>query len=265
MSEEQTQNTESAASEASSQEASSEVTSAAETNDTTTNTEQVTAKETQPAWEYKGDRKSVPKEFQSYAKGFDRYVSQKDQALAEANRKIQEYESKLASSKQPEKVQEAAVSQDEMDAIALGDSKTLESVLDRLVEKRFEAKVTPIEKKQKELEAHESIKSFSSAHPDFQELLDSPAGEFMVDAARRGASLEQIYQIASDARDHFTQKAEEKRQANLQAKKAGSVTGKSITGTPDVVYVENADEQRRKALELTMKGDKRQVHIRQKK
>lgn len=248
----------------------SEVTPAQDTNDTKTTTE--TNSEVTPskeeAWEYDGNREAVPEQFRKYAVGFDRYVSKKDQALNEYKQKIAEYENKLKSFESKpsntETESPSLVTQDELDAIALGDGKTLEAVIERAVNKRLETSVTPIVMKQKELEAAETIKSFSDLHPDFQELLDSPAGEFMIDAARRGANLEQIYKTATEARSYFQQKAEEKRQTNLANKKAGSVVGKTTSGTSDVIYADNEDEAKRLQIQEVMNGGKRSVHIKPK-
>lgn len=268
-----TNTTEGAETAASSQETTNlEVTPAQDTTTTKTESTTNTTETTPPkeeAWEYNGNREAVPDQFKKYASGFDRYLSKKDQALAEAKKQIAEYESKLKSinppSKSTDKVEETSlVTQDEIDAIALGDGKTLETVIERAVSKRLEASVGPIAMKQKELEAAETIKSFSDIHPDFQELLDSPAGEFMIDAACRGANLEQIYKTATEAKTYFMQQADTKRKADFEAKKAGSVVGKSITGKSDIVYAENEDQAKRLALELGMKGDNRQVHIKPK-
>jgi hypothetical protein len=230
-------------------------------------------------WEYNGDRKAVPKEFEKYVKALDRYVSKKDQTLAETNKRLQEYEAKLKEFQNPkpsntskEEQPQPFVTQDEIDAIALGDAKTLEAVIERKAKALLEANVSPMKNEMKSLamerqerEAAATISAFSDLHPDFQELLKSPAGEYMVNAAKQGMDIETIYKNAAQIRDHFFAAADEKRKADLEAKKAGTVVGKSMPGTSEVVYVDNADEQRRMALELTMKGDKRQVHIRPKK
>lgn len=258
----------------------SEVTPAQETTDTTAKaTEATPPANTEETWEYDGNRQKVPKPFERYAKGFDRYVSRKDQAIAEANKKIQEYESKLkefqtskpTATRQEEQPQ-AFVTQDEIDAIALGDAKTLEAVIERKAKALLEANVSPMKNEMKTLamerqerEAAATISAFSDMHPDFQELLKSPVGEYMVNAAKQGMDLETIHKNASAIRDHFYNSAEEKRKADIEKKKNGSVVGKSIPGTSEVVYVDNADQQRRMALELEIKGDKRQVHIRPKK
>jgi len=160
---------------------------------------------------------------------------------------------------------EPLVTQDEIDAISMGDGKTLQSVIERAVNKRLEATVTPIVQQQKEIEAAKTIESFKAVHPDFQELLDSPAGEFMISAASRGASLEQIYKTATDAKAYFQQKGDEQRKADLEAKKAGSTVGRSIAGSPDVVYAETEDQAKRLAIEMTLKGDKRHVRVKTKK
>ena len=250
-----------------------------ETADTKATDSTVTPKETEAAWEYNGDRKAVPKEFEKYVKALDRYVSKKDQTLAETNKRVQEYEAKLKEFQNPkpsntrtEDVPQPFVTQDEIDAIALGDGKTLEAVIERKAKAMLEANVSPMQNEMKNLamerqerEAAATISAFSDIHPDFQELLKSPVGEYMVNASKQGMDIETIYKNAAQIRDHFFTAADEKRKADLEAKKAGSVVGKSMPGTSEVVYVETPDEQRRMALELTMKGDKRQVHIRPKK
>lgn len=258
----------------------SEVTPAqTETTDKVQTTEQATPPK-EETWEYNGDRKAVPKEFEKYVKGLDRYVSTKDQTLAETRKKLQEYEAKIKEFQNPKpsdtRTQDVEpqplVTQDEIDAIALGDAKTLEAVIERKARQLLEANVSPINKELKTLamerqerEAAATISAFSDIHPDFQELLKSPVGEYMVNAAKQGMDIETIYKNAAQIRDHFFSAADEKRKADLEAKKAGSVVGKSMPGTSEVVYVDTPDEQRRMALELTMKGDKRQVHIKPKK
>lgn len=262
----------------------SEVTPAqAETTDKAQTTEQATPLK-EETWEYNGDRKAVPKQFEKYVKGLDRYVSTKDQTLAELKKRVQEYESKLKETQKPQpsntrtnEVEERPfVTQDEADAIALGDTKTLEAVIERKAKALLEANVLPkhaelqnemktLAMERQEREAAATISAFSDIHPDFQDLLKSPVGEYMVNAAKQGVDLETIYKNATGIRDHFFSAAEEKRKADLEAKKAGSVVGKSMPGTSEVVYVDTPDEQRRMALQLQMKGDKRQVHIRPKK
>lgn len=262
----ETQNTEGAEVSASSQETTnSEATPAQETTATAA-ASNATPQPKEETWEYDGNREKVPEPFKKYATAFDRYVSKKDQALAEANKRIADYEQKLkavpASKTETESApRESIVTQEELDAMLLGDAKTLEKVIERTVQKRLEASVSPIAMKQKELEAAETIKSFTEIHPDFSELLESPAGEFMIDAARRGASLEQIYDTAKKAEAFFNQKAEAARQATREMKKNGSVAGRTVTGTPDIVYADSEDQAKRLAIELTLKGDKRLVQV----
>lgn len=241
-------------------------------------------------WEYNGDRKAVPKEFQNYVKGIDRYWSKKSQTLAELGQKAKEYEEFRSSEDYKAyqqfitnqktntgrtEPQQPLVTQEEIDAIALGDAKTLESVIERKAKQMLEANVKPqleaFKKEQetlvmqrKEVEAAEVIKSFADLNPDFNELLESPVGEFMIDAARRGMGIEDIYKSAKQAESFFAQKIENQRKAELEKKKAGSVVGKSIPGTSNVVYAEDEASAKRLAIELTLKGDNRQVQVKKK-
>ncbi len=240
-------------------------------------------------WEYNGDRKDVPKEFQQYVKGVDRYWSKKSQTLAELGQKAREYEEFRNSSEfkafqqfkekpagtVPSEAPQPVVTQDEIDAIALGDAATLEKVIERKAKQLLESTVNPkleaITKldqqftlKQKESEAADTIKSFSELNPDFNELLDSPVGEFMIDAARRGMDIESIYKSAKAAEDYFSQKMDAKKKADFEKKKAGTTVGKSIPGTPDIVYADDENSAKRLAIELTLKGDKRHVRIKPK-
>ncbi len=84
----------------------------------------------------------------------------------------------------------------------------------------------------------------------------------MLDAAKRGADLETIYKTASEARQYFQQQGESKRKADIEAKRAGSVVKNTVTGTPDVVYADTEDQAKRLAIEMTIKGDKRMVAVR---
>lgn len=231
------------------------------------------------SWEYNGDRSAVPEPFKNYAKGFDRAWNKRVQALAERDQKAREYEEfqqsedwktfqefkKSGANKQPSQQQTSLISQDEIDAIALGDGKTLESVIERAVSKRLESSVNPIVQKQKALETAEYISEFTNLHPDFKEMLDSPAGEFMIHAAKTGASLEQIYETGMKARDYYFQQFESKKKADFEAKKNGSVVSKSIPGTPDVVYVDDENAAKRTAIEMTLRGDNRLVQVKPKK
>lgn len=243
---------------------------------------------TETAWEYNGDRKSVPKEFQNYVKGVDRYWSKKSQTLAELGQKAREYEEfknspeykafqqfKENPSAPGKQDNQPLVTQDEIDAIALGDAATLEKVIERKAKHLLETTVNPkleafskkeqeFTLKQKEIDAAETISSFAQLNPDFNELLESPVGEFMIDAARRGMGIEDIYKSAKAAEDYFSQKVEIKKKADFEKKKNGSVVGKSIPGTPDKVYADDEASAKRLAIELTLRGDKRQVAVRPK-
>lgn len=274
----------------------SEATPIETTTDTTSTakeaTDTTTTQSTQEApenWEYNGDRKTIPKQFANYAKGFDRAWSKKSQTLTELSQKAREYEEfktsqefqtfqKLkAEGKIPTGNQEQSViTQDELDAISLGDAKTLESVIERKARQMLETTVNPqlaefkkekeqMAIKQRESAATEHIDSFSKQNPDFKELLESPVGEFMIDAARRGLPIDQIYETAKEAETFFAQRSEVKRKADLQKKKDGTVVGKSIPGTPDIVYADDENSAKRLAIELTLKGDKRHVRIKPKK
>jgi hypothetical protein len=284
-----------AAEAATTQEISTETTPAQETAETTTETTQSTpATETKVEetenWEYNGDRKAIPKPFEKYVKGLDRYVSKKDQAIAEARKKAEEYD-KFTSSEQYKAYQqfianqapaagravpqEPVVTQDEIDAISLGDAKTLEKVIDRAVQRKLESTIGPKEQemtkqlqavtmKQKELESAEMIQAFADVNPDFWELYDSGFEDYIVTAVKSGRSLEDAYKGAKTIEAKQAERLEAQRKATFEKKKAGSVVGKSITGTPDVVYADNEDHAKRLAIELTLKGDKRHVRIKPK-
>lgn len=238
----------------------------------TTGDQKIEKSDETKSWEYNGDRKTVPPEFKKYATGFDQYISKKDQALAEANKKIKEYEQRINSSPSKDNQQlpnkggnAEELSQDELDAIALGDPKAIQKLVDKRVQEAINSTVSPIAHKQRELEAAETIKAFSQINPDFQELLDSPVGLMMLDAASRGHDLETIYKNAKEAEAYFTAKNEAARKKAIEEKKAGSTVKGNVHGSPDVVYAENEDEAKRLAIQMQLKGDKRMVAVQPKK
>lgn len=236
-------------------------------------------------WEYNGDRNAVPEPFKKYVAALDRYVSTKDQARVELEKKVKEYETKLSSTKtnepQPANTgvqtpQEPQVTQEEAEAIMLGDAKTLQKVIQREAKHLLETGVKPqetlineklsaLDMRQKEIDAAEVIKTFTELNPDFNDLLKSPVGSFMVDAARKGMDIESIYKSAKEIEGHFMSVAEQKRKANNDAKKNGSVVGKTISGTPDTVYADNEDHAKRLSIEMTLKGDNRRVQVKDRK
>lgn len=268
----------------------SEAAPAQDTADTTTTTQPTDTSKPERAttkpednWEYNGDRNAVPDSFKKYVAGLDRYVSKKDQSRIELEKKIKEYESKISSLSMTKQettgtpTQPAPlVTQEEAEAIMLGDSVTLQKVIERGVKTQLESNVNPkleeankkfasLDMKEKEAEAAEVIRSFSEINPDFMELVKSPVGEYMVEAARKGMGIEDIYKNAKAVQAHFEGVAESKRKAEIEKKKNGTVVGKSIPGTPDVVYAEDENHAKRLAIELNLKGDKRHVRIKQNK
>ncbi len=274
------------------QEISTETTPAQETQTTSTDT---TAQSTQVQtesenWDYNGDRKAVPKQFEKYVKGLDRYVSTKDQAIAEARKKADEYD-KFVNSDSYKQYQQfigskgntgsqvpnaPLVTQDEVDAIALGDAKTLEAVIERKAKQLLETTLGPKEQeinkklegftmKQKELESAEMIQAFAQVNPDFWELYDAGFEEYIVTSIRGGRSLEDTYKSVKAIEEKQMERIDNKRKADFEKKKNGTVVGKSIPGTPDVVFADDENQAKRLAIELTLKGDKRQVQIKKKK
>ncbi len=255
------------------------------TTDTTTTQTTDTSKpdtattKTEDNWEYTGDRNSVPEPMKKYVAALDRYVSKKDQSRAELEKKIKEYEAKISSFSAPKQDTTGTpthkaplVTQEEAEAIMLGDATTLEKVIERGVKTQLETNINPkeaainekfaaLETKEKEAVAADVIKSFTEINPDFTELINSPVGEFMVDAARKGMPLEEIYKTAKTIEAHFAGVAETRRKAELEKKKNGTVVGKSIPGTPDYVIARDENHAKRLAIELTLKGDKRHVRI----
>lgn len=236
-------------------------------------------------WEYNGDRNAVPEPFKKYVAGLDRYVSKKDQARAELEKQVKNYESKLASFNSTDvkpsntgaaPVESLSVTQEESEAIMLGDATVLQKVIQREVQRHLKADVDPktteireqlsqLTLKQKEIDAAETIKAFTDINPDFDELLKSPVGDYMVNAARNGMDLETIYKNAKAVESHFANAAEARRKSDMEKKKNGSVVGKSVTGDPAILYAENEEQAKRLAIELTLKGDKRQVQIKDRK
>lgn len=232
------------------------------------------------AWEYKGDRKDAPEEFQKYVKGLDRYVSKKDQALVDANKKSKAYDEFVKSDdfKAYQKFLDSkgqvepspGATQEELDAIALGDPNALQNVIDRRIksmapdQKNIQDQMAAVTKKQRELDTAEHIREFATLHPDFMGLIESPLGEHMVSAARNGVSLDQIYKNAKDIESYVSDKTDSVKKANIKAKKAGSTVKNSISGSSDVVYAEDDNDARRLAIELSRTGDPRQVRIKKK-
>lgn len=249
---------------------------------TKTESEKTTSTE-QENWEYTGDRNSVPDSMKKYVAALDRYVSKKDQSRIELEKKVKEYETKLASFKEPTKTDDIGVrppegpqvTQEEAEAIMLGDAKTLQKVIQREAQRTLEANLSPkeaainqklsaMEFKQREIDAAEMISGFAEINPDFWELY-STYEDYCITAARNGKSLEDIYKGVKAFEEKATQRLEAKRKTDLEKKKNGTVVGKSITGTSDIIYADNEAQAKRLAIELTLKGDKRHVRIKPKK
>lgn len=264
-------------------------TSTQSTQDTKSN-ESTTTSESEN-WEYNGDRKDVPKSFEKYVKGLDRYVSKKDQAAAELRKKAEEYEQLINSDSykqyqqfiaQPkstgsteQKPESAGMTQEESDAILMGDVNVLNKVIAREAKRVIDESVGPqaaainqkfqaIEQKERQIESAEMIQAFAEVHPDFWDLYDNGLEEYVIHSIKSGRSLEDTYAAAKVIETKLTERLEAKRKADFEKKKAGSVVGKSIPGTPDIVYADNEDQAKRLAIELTLKGDKRHVRIKPK-
>lgn len=242
-------------------------------------------------WEYKGDRKDVPKNFEKYVKGLDRYVSAKDQATADMRKKVEAYDNFVGSEDYKSYQQFIAgkptntgskdtsaptVTQEEIDAITLGDAKTLEKVIERKAKELLDNNIGPKENemrqqlqaltmKQKQIENAEMIQSFAEVNTDFWGLYDSGFEDYIVNSIKSGKSLEETYKAAKNIESKLSEKFEGQRKADFEKKKAGTVAGKSIPGTPDIVYADNEDHAKRLAIELTLKGDNRHVRIKPKK
>jgi len=282
------------------QEISSETTPAQEAPTSTPETTQSTP-ESKPSestdtansenWEYNGDRKNLPKEFQKYGAGLDRYVSKKDQAAAELRKKAEEYDKFVSSdgyksyqqfiASQPQAVgprgtEAPTLTQEEAEAIALGDTNTIMKIIQREVERGIETKVGPKEAeinkkfeamdlKEKQIQNAEMIKAFAEVNTDFWELYDNGFEDFIINGVRSGKSLEAVYNSAKFIEGKMAERLEAKKQADFQKKKSGTVVGKSIPGTPDVVFADDENHAKKLAIELTLKGDKRHVRIKPKK
>ena len=260
------------------------------TNNQTTTSQPATTSEPAKAtggeqenWEYTGDRNNVPDSMKKYVAGLDRYVSKKDQSRIELEKKVKEYENKLTSFQESNKTnntgvqppQEPQVTQEEAEAIMLGDAKTLQKVIQREAKRTLEADISPkeaainqkliaMETRQNEIDAAEMIKGFAEVNPDFWELYDTYE-DYCVTAAKTGKPLEDIYKSVKFFDEKVSQRLETKRKADIEKKKNGTVVGKSIPGTPDVLYADNENQAKRLAIELTLKGDKRHVRIKPKK
>lgn len=234
--------------------------------------EKETTSKTEP-WEYNGNRKEVPKEFQKYSKGFDQYVSRKDQELAEVRKQLEETQKKLSSVPEPTQTTQESkplVTQDELDAIALGDGKVLEDVINRAVDVKMKSdpnreQVESISQKQSVLDARDRINEFAAITPEFKEVIESPIGDHIIAAVQRGASLEKAWEQAKEAMGFMEARSESKRKANLENKINGSTVKNTVTGKSDTVWVENETEAKRMAIELTLKKDPRKVGIKPKK
>ncbi len=282
------------------QEISSETTPAQETTQPVAETTQSTpstpatgtpATPEAESWEYKGDRKDVPAPFKKYVEALDRYVSKKDQTVAEARKKAEDYEKFVQSedyklfqqfkTSQPRGVGPTespapTVSQEEAEAIALGDVNTLAKVIKREAERVVETKVGPKEAeiqkrfeamdlKEKQIQNAEMIQAFAETNKDFWELYDNGFEDYIVNSIKSGRSLEDTYKKAKFIESKIAEREETKRRADYEKKKSGSVVGKSIPGTPDVVFADDERHAKRLAIELTLKGDKRHVQIKPKK
>lgn len=228
-------------------------------------------------WKYNGDRQNAPEPLQPYIKDLDRYVQGKQQELADVKKNMQELEQKLsapqvnqlkdlASGEQQTATEDTIYTQDEADAIALGDL----SVLDKVVRRAAESTVTKVlSEKEKQAKVNsqmaqkldEDLNTFMKVNPEFKQLLDSPIGEHMIEAARKGLPLEEIYSKAQEVKSYVIQQQEEAAKAKLKHKANGSTVKSTTTGTPDIVWVENDQEARRMSLELAFKNDPRQVKI----
>jgi hypothetical protein len=229
-------------------------------------------------YEYNGDRSSVPEPLKKFVAGIDRYMTKKSQAFADLEKKAREHESLMTSEdwKQYQQFKAGAataanptttvsdeVTEAELDAIAAGDRSVLQQVIDR----RVKAAIEPVQKtateaatKQKELETAEMIKAFADVHTDFWNLFEAYE-PYMVDALKSGRSLETVHSSFKELETKADARADARYKAAIEAKKAGSTVGSTPPGTPDVVYAENENEAKRLAIQMTLKGDKRQVAI----
>ncbi len=262
-------------------------TSLTETKPDTTQSTQTASDGVPENWVYNGDRTSVPKQFENYVKGFDRYWTSKSQALSEYEKKAKEYDQlvnsdayktfqqKFANEKPQTTIaapNQPLATQDELDAIMAGDGSTLASVIQRAVdsklaikEQEYNAKLEPIATNQKRLETAEMIKSFADIHPDFWELYDNGYENYLLTAVREGKGLDGAYQEIKQIEAKTEARLEAKRKKMIEEKKNGTVVSSTVTGTPDVVYADDEDHAKRLAIQLTLKGDPRTVAIRTRK
>jgi len=236
------------------------------------------------AWEYTGDRKAVPDEFRKYAKGFDRYVSKKDEMLSEYKQKVGQYEQQLKElqstpqSTEPTGSEPVAppISKDEADAIALGDVNVLYQVVDRLTQKKIEDTLTPKElamteklqaltQKQTQIDNTEMVKSFADVHPGFREALeDDFIYDYMFKAVQNGQSLDKVWTNVQNFEETVQNKMVQKKQKDLEEKKDGTVVGRTPTGSSEIVYVDNPRDAQKLAIDFALKGDPRQVAVKRK-
>ncbi len=252
-----------------------------------TSAAQPTGDQIPDGYEFNGDRNSVPEPLKKHVAGIDRYWTKKQQAFAEQEKKAREYEQLTSSpefkafqqfqatgakalptgSEEPSGVE---VTQEEMDAIALGDQKTLKAVIDRQVKAALDPHTGPIKEqlngmaeKQKQIETTEMIKAFAEAKPDFWNMWDTYEPH-MKAAIQTGMPLEQAYEAFKEIESKADERAAKRYKESIEAKKQGSVASSTTTGTPDVVYAENENDAKRLAIQLTLAKDPRQVQIRKK-
>jgi hypothetical protein len=235
-------------------------------------------------YEYNGDRNSVPEPLKKHVAGIDRYWTKKSQAFAETEKKAREHEALVNSPEykafqqfkatgakpanpEPVTTTQEDVTDEEMDAIALGDKTVLKSVIARGIKAALDPatgalkqQVDGMAAKQKEVETAEMIKAFSEAKPDFWNIWDSYEPHMKL-ALEQGMPLEKAYEAFKDIEAKADTRADERYKAQIEAKKQGSAAASTITGTPDVVYAEDENDAKRIAIQLTLKGDKRQVQI----
>lgn len=237
-------------------------------------------------WVYNGDRKSVPDPFKNYVAGIDRYWTQKSQAFAEYEKKAKEYDGFVSSDDYKAFQQfkagnqkptgqnittqhdELSVSNDEMEAIMLGDANALKNVVVRQAkallaekEKEFQDKLEPLAQKQKEIDASEMVKQFSTLHPDFWELYEGGHNDFILASLRSGMPLEEAYKRVKDYEAKIEGRVEAKYKKVIEDKKKGTTNSGTTTGTPDVVFATDETHARRLAIELAIKNDPRKVQI----
>jgi hypothetical protein len=237
-------------------------------------------------YEFNGDRNSVPEPLKKHVAGIDRYLTKKQQAFADTEKKAREYEAilnspefkafqqfKATGAKAPnstgsEITDGLEATQEEMDAIALGDQKTFKAVIDRQVKAALDPHTGPLKEqlnglaaKQKEAETTEMIKAFAEVHTDFWPLFDQYETH-MTAALKTGMNLEDAYKAFKDIEAKADERADKRYRESIEAKKKGSVAASTTTGTPDVVYAKDENEAKRLAIQMTLKGDPRGVEIR---